>query len=149
MGMRIDCSNPVREFHLTPVLDAHGRITNWQGEIFTGRYYKITLAASPDITNGTPELKCRVQREPTIRENYQIATARRTRQLSFLDVPPELYTKALRLVKATKLICTQTIQRTLSVTYDAAQQIMDNLEIEGYVGPPRDDSKYRDTLKAG
>ncbi len=149
MGMRIDCSNPVREFYLTAVLDAHGTVIGWHGRILTGRFYVLSLAAAQMIRDGIPSWKITVQREPTIRETYQATMARQTRQLTLDDVPSDLYAKARKLVHDRKLICTQSIQRQLLIPYDAAQQIIDHLEIEGYIGPPRDDTKYRDILKAG
>lgn len=147
MGLRIDCSNPVREFYLTPIVEC-GRITGWQGKIITGRWYTVSVDVTPDVSMDTPRLKCRIQRDPTISEAFEASEARTTRQLTLEDIQPDLYASAIDIVRHRLPVCTQTIQRRLHITYHQAQGIIDHLQVDGYIGPPRNDSKYRDVLKA-
>jgi DNA segregation ATPase FtsK/SpoIIIE-like protein len=148
MGVRIDSSNPVRDFWLTPVVGIGGRITGWRGKMITGRWYTIHLAATPDMSTGTPRLRCRIQRDAT-GQMMLTPTVPVPRQLTLEDIDPELYTRARTLVADKNIISIQMIQRRLVIPYRTADNIIDRLEADRFIAPVHDGEKYHEVLKAG
>jgi hypothetical protein len=127
MGIRIDCSNPVRKFPLTPEMNS-GRIIDWTGKFITGRYYTIWVSATVDMSTGAPLLWITIQRDLTIEESADITDARAVEQITFADVAPEIFKKAQD-VFPDHIPAIKTIQRRLMIPYHTARNVAHQLEL--------------------
>lgn len=147
MGIRVDCSNPVRRFLLMPKLGRDGRPLSWSCVIMTGRYYKLTLRPAPRVVNGELCWECEVRRLVSLVEAMVIPARPVQQEISFPPADPAKVEEARTIVLQHCHASPQLLQRTMRVNYVQASSLIDALTREGTLGPPNG-GKYRDVLVA-
>lgn len=145
MGIRIDCSNPIRRFLMRPRLDGQGRPRCWSCVVMIGRYYLLTLKPVPRLVNGELCWEIEIRRLRTLVEDMDLSPRIAQQEISFPPADPAQVETARAVVVQHRLACPQLLQRTMHVNYQRASGLIDALTREGTLGPPHG-GKYRDVL---